>query len=286
MCRDDEKIAIIVDSGCDLGCELADKYNIKVLPLKVMYGMETFNDGIDIDPMMIYERFPNEIPKTSTPNTAEVMDLVEQIKDESYNKIIAICISSGLSGTYNTVKNVLEQDEDIDGEAIDSKNISIGAGLLAVLAAKLIEEGHSFEDIVNTLNRKIFDSRVFFYMDTLEYLKIGGRIGGVKGFVGKALDLRPIISCNESGTYYTETMIRGNKKSLTKLIKSVVKSDKGGRKLIAVMHGNAPSKVPEVKAMLEESISNYDIVSDKQITATMAVHTGPGLVGIGILNMD
>lgn len=280
------KTAIMIDSGCDLEQEFIEKYDIKVLRLKVMYGDDVYSDGLDIDPFEVYRRFPDEVPKTSTPNMYEVQELVQSIKDEGYEKIIAITISSGLSGTYNMVAMTFEEEEEIETFAFDTKNISIGAGLFAMWAAKKLDEGWTFEAVKHGLNDKIFDSKAFFYMDTLDYLRKGGRISPAVAIVGKALNLKPIISCNEKGTYYTVSKIRGQHKALEKII-DVVKEYVGDRKAeFAVMNGDAVSTVENVKKSLEEIYTNPQIVVEKQITASMAIHTGPGLIGIGVLLDD
>lgn len=278
-----EKIAILTDSGCDIPQKMALQYNMHVLPLKIMYGMEAFNDGVDIDPKTIYERFPDQIPTTSTPNLQEVLDELEQIKAEGYTKVIAVSISSGLSGTYNTVRLAISQVDGIDGYVFDTKNISFGAGIFAVYVGMLIEKHLSYDEIIAKLNPK--NSKIYYYMDTLDYLKAGGRIGGVKGFIGKALDLRPIISCNEEGVYYTVSMLRGNRNSIKKLVKQALEFDDDQEYLISILNGAAQEKVQEVKDMLSGHFKNGKIVLEKQITASMAVHTGPGLVGIGIFKL-
>ena len=117
------KTAIMVDSGCDISQEFIEQYDIKVLRLKVLYGDRMYSDGLDIDPLEVYRRFPQEIPTTSTPNMYEVSELVNEIKSEGYEKIIGITISSGLSGTYNAVAMAFEE-EDIETFAFDTKNIS------------------------------------------------------------------------------------------------------------------------------------------------------------------
>ena len=169
------KTAIMVDSGCDISQEFIEQYDIKVLRLKVLYGDRMYSDGLDIDPLEVYRRFPQEIPTTSTPNMYEVSELVNEIKSEGYEKIIGITISSGLSGTYNAVAMAFGE-EDIETFAFDTKNISIGAGLLAMWAAKKLSEGWTFEAVKHGLNDKINDSKVFFYMDTLDYLRKGRSI--------------------------------------------------------------------------------------------------------------
>lgn len=276
------KTAIMVDSGCDISQEFIEQYDIKVLRLKVLYGDRMYSDGLDIDPLEVYRRFPQEIPTTSTPNMYEVSELVNEIKSEGYEKIIGITISSGLSGTYNAVAMAFEE-EDIETFAFDTKNISIGAGLLAMWAAKKLSEGWTFEAVKHGLNDKISDSKVFFYMDTLDYLRKGGRISPAVAIVGKALNLKPIISCNEKGTYYTVSKIRGQHKGLEKLMDSLKDYIGDKKACLAIMNGDGTKYLDVIRARIKEMFPQCEVVVDKQITATMAIHTGPGLIGVGVL---
>lgn len=276
------KTAIMVDSGCDISQEFIENYDIKVLRLKVLYGDRMYSDGLDIDPLEVYRRFPQEIPTTSTPNMYEVSELVNEIKSEGYEKIIGITISSGLSGTYNAVAMAFEE-EDIETFAFDTKNISIGAGLLAMWAAKKLSEGWTFEAVKHGLNDKISDSKVFFYMDTLDYLRKGGRISPAVAIVGKALNLKPIISCNEKGTYYTVSKIRGQHKGLEKLMDSLKDYIGDKKAYLAIMNGDGTRYLDIIRARIKEMFPQCEVVVDKQITATMAIHTGPGLIGVGVL---
>ena len=276
------KTAIMVDSGCDISQEFIEQYDIKVLRLKVLYGDRMYSDGLDIDPLEVYRRFPQEIPTTSTPNMYEVSELVNEIKSEGYEKIIGITISSGLSGTYNAVAMAFEE-EDIETFAFDTKNISIGAGLLAMWAAKKLSEGWTFEAVKHGLNDKISDSKVFFYMDTLDYLRKGGRISPAVAIVGKALNLKPIISCNEKGTYYTVSKIRGQHKGLEKIMDSLKDYIGDKKAYLAIMNGDGTRYLDVIRARIKEMFPQCEVVVDKQITATMAIHTGPGLIGVGVL---
>lgn len=276
------KTAIMVDSGCDISQEFIEQYDIKVLRLKVLYGDRMYSDGLDIDPLEVYRRFPQEIPTTSTPNMYEVSELVNEIKSEGYEKIIGITISSGLSGTYNAVAMAFEE-EDIETFAFDTKNISIGAGLLAMWAAKKLSEGWTFEAVKHGLNDKISDSKVFFYMDTLDYLRKGGRISPAVAIVGKALNLKPIISCNEKGTYYTVSKIRGQHKGLEKLMDSLKDYIGDKKAYLAIMNGDGTRYLDVIRVRIKEMFPQCEVVVDKQITATMAIHTGPGLIGVGVL---
>ena len=164
-----DRVAVLTDSGCDVPQNFREKYNIFMLPLRVMY-----------DPIMVYRRFPDEYPSTSTPSLAEVQDIFDEIREAGYEKIIAVTISSGLSGTFNTIRLAAEQQDELEIFVFDTKNISVASGIWAIWAATKLENGWSFEEVKTGLQNKVYDSKVMFYMDTLKYLKKGGRIGKVR----------------------------------------------------------------------------------------------------------
>lgn len=281
-----QNIALIVDSGCDLPVSVTGRAGVYVLPVKIGYANELYTDGVDIFAETIYERFPAEIPKTSMPNVDEVCRIAERIKQDGYRQVIAVCMSSGLSGTCQVVKAALSEIEDLESFVFDTKNISIGSGFYGLWVYDRIRAGISFDDIVSVLKSKQADSKVFFYMDTLDYLKAGGRIGRVTGAVATVLGIKPIISCNEAGVYHTVTMIRGKKHSLAKLLESVVSTAENEPVWLAVMHGGAKAEAVEMAKLLKDKVKNGRIIIvEKQITASLAVHTGPGLVGVGVFKL-
>lgn len=282
------KTALIIDSGCDLPQDLIDLHHIFVARLRVIYPEKVYEDGVDINPLTVYKRFPAEIPKTSTPNMQEVLDVVDTIRKEGYENVIAISISSGLSGTYNAMRLALEETADLKTFAFDTLNISIGSGIFALWAAEQLENGKSFDDVTAGLKRKLRDSKICYYMDTLDYLAKGGRITPAIALVGKVLHLKPIISCNDDGIYYTVGKFRGSVKGISKLLEVTLKnaSAYGGRLWVSIMNGGAAEAAEEAKKTLLKSLPNAVVVVEKQITASMAIHTGPGLIGIGLFSLE
>jgi len=284
MSVNQQKTAVMIDSGCDVPAFVRERYDMmKVLPLRVMYPEKDYMDGVDIDPMMVYRRFPDEFPSTSTPSLAEVLDVLEDIRKEGYEKVIAVCISSGLSGTFNTIRLAASEVEGLEIFVFDTKNISIGSGLFAIWAAEKINEGMSFENITRKMQEKISDSKVFFYMDTLKYLQRGGRIGKVASTIGEVLKLKPIISCDENGTYYTVAKIRGSKFGKIRLLEEVVKFCFGHKVWIVVEEGDAHEEALAMQKLLKDTLHDATILHENQITATMAINTGPGLVGVAVM---
>ncbi|MDO4173759.1 MAG: DegV family protein [Eubacteriales bacterium] len=276
------KTVILVDSGCDIPQAFIKKHNIKVLRLRVSYEHEHHIDSVALA-YEVYKRFPKEIPRTSTPTMQDYYDMIDEIKSEGYENVLGIFISSQLSSTCQTAQMVLKEYPELHSFVFDSKNISIGAGLLAMWAAKELENKIPFEEVCARLPEKAKDSKVFFYMDTLEYLRKGGRIGGVAAVAGSLLKIKPIISCNEEGSYYTVEKIRGAKAGKEKIIQYVQKMCNDQPAWLALMNGDALDTAAEVKPILKKTIKKGLLVVEDQITATLAIHTGPGLLGIGVL---
>lgn len=277
------KVAILVDSGTDVPQELIEKYQMYVIPLKIIYKDRVYTDKVDITPEEIYQRLPQEIPGTSLPDGETITKIFEQIKQDGYEKILAVTISSGLSGTYNIVRLIAQQQEELEAYVLDTKNIGIGAGFSAIQAAKWLVEGMEWSLLIERLNELVKQTKVFFNVATLEYLQKGGRIGLVASILGTALKLNPIISCNDEGIYYTVGKARGRKKSLDRTV-SYVKERVGTAKVfnLAVAHGDAKEEATEMMARLKEEFPQAQQIYFGQISPALVVHTGPGLLGVGV----
>ena len=276
----DQKTAILMDSGGDLPYELCQQENIEYLPLHVIYPEGDYLDGVNIDPEMIYRRFPGEIPSTSTPSPQEILDKLRSLAEKGYRNVIAVTISSALSSTGNTIAAVAKQIRELSVTVFDTKNISFGSGIFALWAARQLKKGVKYEDLVDALRAKRSDSRQYFYMDTLKYLRHGGRIGRVSSLVGEALHIKPIISCDTDGVYYTVAKIRGERMGKRRLLEEICSVVGNRRCWIIIGHGAAPEEARQMKVLLQEKLANMEYLFTKQITATLANNTGPGLLGV------
>lgn len=278
-----EKIAILVDSGSDVPKEYRERYNMYLAPLTIIYKDGEYRDGIDIQPADVFRRFAEEIPSTSLPLPATVAGLFKQIKADGYDKVVAITISSGLSGTHEMFRTFGPNPEGLDVYYLDTKNIGIGSGLTAIRVGELIAEGLSFEEVCRRAEETVLNTKLFFCVSTLEYLRKGGRIGLVSATVGTMLDLKPVIACNEDGVYVTVAKARGRKKSLRLALEETIKFVEGCTDYsITVMHGAAQEEADEIMAELKAALPNPHVAVEGQITPVLVVHTGPGLIGIGI----
>lgn len=283
----DDRIAILVDSCTDVPKEYRDRYHMYVVPLMIIYKDAQYHDGVDIQPEEVFARFSEEIPSTSLPSPAEVGDVFKQIKADGYDKVIAVLISSGLSGTYEMVSGFGPSPEGLDAHYVDTKNIGIGSGFSAIRAGELIEAGHPFAEVCRGVEEAARSTRLYFCVSTLEYLVKGGRIGLVAGMLGSILDLKPVISCNEDGIYYTVAKARGRKKSLKLALDTALAFAEGSARYnITVMHGDARAEADELLAELKTHLPGYGYAIEGQITPALVVHTGPGLIGIGVQRLD
>lgn len=283
-----EKIAIITDSGADVPAEIAEKFHILTAPLLIEYKAGTFKDRVTITPDEIYARFEEEIPKTSLPQPSDMTALFEQVIAEGCTHVICATISSGLSGTHNAMSLVAKEFPQLTVAMIDTKNIGIGAGLSVIYAAELREQGLPFAEIIAKTEKIVSKTHLYFCVNTLEYLYAGGRIGLATYKLGTILNLRPVITCNSEGVYVTVAKARGRKASLRKAVELTQKDAAGSKRYrVAVAHGDALMEAEEIAAHAQIDFPyNIEPVRVGQVSPALVVHTGPGLIGIGVQVLD
>lgn len=191
-----DKILIASDSTCDLSPELIEKYNIQILPLGVTIGEQTYTDGVDIDPDMIYENYEKNgtLPKTAAVNIAQYEEFFEEKTKEGYS-IVFFAISSEMSSTFSNARLVAEDYENV--YAVDTRNLSTGGGLLVLTAAEMAEEGKSAKEIAEACSALTPNVDASFIIDSLEFLHKGGRCSAVAKVGATVLGLKPCITVKD-----------------------------------------------------------------------------------------
>jgi DegV family protein with EDD domain len=275
------KIALITDTTSDIPEDIVKKYNINVLPFRIIYKDREYRDKLEISPEKVYENLSKEIPTSSMPSMEDMETLFSSIEEQGYTHVIAIVLSTGLSGIYNGLRVVSENHSNITTFIYDSKSISAGEGIIVEQCGKLIEDGKSFEEIVESIPSIRKRIQIYFVVGTLEYLKKGGRIGKVAGTIGELLNIKPIVSVDiNDGKYYTYDKVRGRKQSLNRLIDIVNKVLKEKKCSLYIMHGYA---YEESKKIFEELGKNHNVTRKTfggYISPVSGVHSGPGLIGV------
>lgn len=281
-----EKIALITDSASDISVELLKENNIKLLPFKVIYSDGEYEDRTEITPKMMYERLSTEIPKTSLPSIEKIHSTLKNAVDEGYTHAIIITISKAFSGTYNAVRLVCEEFSDLETFIFDSKTLTMAQGAMVLETANLIKEGKSFTEICEILPtfREKFD--LFFTLDTLEYLQKGGRIGKVAGTIGNLLNVKPIITVADDGTYRTAAKVRGSKQAVSKMT-NIFKGYLEKHKYKAwILDGYGQDKVEALYKEIKDLPNVVECTLAGTIGPALGVNTGPGLVGLAIEKVD
>lgn len=283
-----EKIAILVDSGSDLSLDYIREEGFYYLPLYVNLDGKFLKDRLEISPEDFYAwiKTYNKLPKTSMPSPGDINELLEKIKEDGYDKVICINIGNKFSGTYNACK--LAEVPGLEVYAFNTGNLTLAQGYYATYAKKLIDEGKSFDEITKKLEEKIYDSKVFFTIDTFKYIVEGGRVPKTFGKIGDALSVKPIIKTDPpEGGFAIEKIVRGEKKTLSQLEKIIRKNLEGVKDYyFFISEGDYPDGHEKMKERLKDIIENAKVYKEGQISPTLGANTGPGLIGIGFFILD
>ena len=276
-----QKIALITDSACDLDLNTLKENNINLLPLRIIYSNGDYRDRIDISPQEVYDNLEKEVPKTSLPSAQETEETLNKLEEEGYTHVICISISSGLSGSFNAIRLALEDHPKLTSFVYDSKILAYPQGEIVLEVAKLIKEGKSFEEIVKEIPE--IRKRVigYFTINTLEYLKKGGRIGRLAGTVGELLNLKPIITTDEDGVYYNVAKVRGRKQSLSKMTELLKEYLAKGKCEVAVLHAGCEDEAIKYMNSLKD-LTNVVSIKIAEISPALGIHGGPGLIGFSV----
>ncbi len=222
---------------------------------------------------------PDEIPTTAMPSLHEISETFEQILREGFTHVLALHISNGLSGTVEAVRMVARDFENLKINVIDTKTLSMGTGWMVLDAARNIANGLCFDRVVESLQRIQSNVEVYYIIETLEYLRRGGRIGRVASMLGQFLHLKPIISVDREGNYFTYCKTRGRLKSIDKLVEIVENKVKESQIKLAIMNGGASQEFEKLVERLRQ-LPNINELVTSDISPALGVHTGPGLLGI------
>ncbi|MCB8816878.1 DegV family protein [Desulfosporosinus shakirovi] len=276
-----KRIALVTDSTADLTEEVKKDFEIHVIPLKVRFGEQEYSDG-ELTSEDFYRRLMEDkiLPKTSQPTPEEFSCLYSKLLEE-YQEVISVHISSALSGTFNAAYLAKEKFKERI-HLVDSKTISLGAGLMVMEVARNIKEGQDTEWILENLKKARKNIETLFTLNTLEYLQKGGRIGRVQGFMGSLLNIKPIIRVGDDGVYQTYGKAHSQKKALDSVIQAYQDVTKGRKPIrLVVAHGAAHKAGTYLKEALEYAFQLQTTVFT-QVGPVIGVHTGPGTVGAAI----
>ena len=271
-------IRIITDSTCEILPEEAIKLNIDIIPCSVAFDNISYKDKIDIDNKTFYEKLETctTLPVTSQPSPYDFYEVFKKYQDD---QIIGLFLSSKLSGTFQSAliaKDMFDKNDNI--HLIDTFNLTVANTLLVNEAIKLRDKNSSVENIVNHINDLIPRIKLIAYVDTIKYLKMGGRVSGMKALLAQSLSLSPIIGI-EDGLIVNLDKARGKKKANTIFEQFIEKYPVDTNYEIAYAHANCIDDLNKLMEIL--ALPNKQSINE--IGPVIGTHTGPKAYGIAYI---
>lgn len=275
-------VAFVTDSASDLDPAKAEADGIRIVPLLVTFGDETFRAGVDLSTDEFWTRMtaPNApFPKTAAAGPGEVKGIYDEVFEAGADAIVSIHVSHKLSAAIKSAEIAKEMLPDREIHIVDSQGASMAEGILASMGLEMARRGVSAGEIARVLNDRASDLRMYVSLETLEYLKKGGRISGARAAIGTLLSVRPIIAV-EDGVVDTADKPRTRAKSRERCIELICARP---IERLAILHTMAP----DIDAFREEVIRRAGLdaseVTVSIVGASVGPHLGPGCVGAAVL---
>lgn len=275
-------IRIVTDSAANLPPAVAREYGVHVVPLNVIIGEKTFREGVDLGAEEFYRLLPEASPPptTSQPSPVDFEQVYREILDAG-DEILAVTLSSALSGTYNSAvqgANLIGEEAPIS--IVDTKSVSAGEALMVIAAAQAARAGRPRAEIVRMIEQMAEEMLLIFTLETLEYLKRGGRIGGARAFLGSILRVKPVILIKD-GRVEAGDRVRNRRRAIERLVE--MERDRFGQQPVwaAIAHAVADDK--DVLAKEIEQALNVQYLLECEVGPVVGAHAGPGTVGVAVV---
>ena len=268
-------VRVVTDSACDLPDDLIERDGIEVVPLTIRFGKEGLVDRKELSTDECWRRLADSdvLPETSAPSAGAFEAAFRRQIADGATGIICINLSSKLSATMQSAQ-VAAQAVQADCPVVDSLMVSMGLGSLCLTAARRAADGDSLESIVANVTDRRNRSKLYGALDTLEFLKKGGRVGNARALLGSMLAIKPVLEVRD-GEVEEAGKVRTRSKALRLLVERV---KEGPFENLAVLHGNAPD-LDELLDLLEPLTPRDEIVIG-QIGPVIGTHAGPRVIGV------
>jgi DegV family protein with EDD domain len=271
-------VRIVTDSTCDLPAQVIAENGITVVPLYVNFGSESYLDGVDISRGEFYARLPaaSPPPVTSAPGTATFTSIYRRLIDEGATGILSIHIGSVLSNVYNVAKMAAAGIGEVPVRVLDGGQITLGTGFLVLQAALLAASGAALDSIVATVEAMANRMHSFAALDTLEYLRRGGRVSLLKFSVGTLLQLKPILKMHAGKVVTDRARTSGG--AVRRLID--LAAHLGPLESIALVHASALDRLEQFRREVEAHFPGVPIRMVGEVAPVIGAHVGPRSIGI------
>ncbi|RWZ56208.1 DegV family protein [Bacillus licheniformis] len=274
------KTAVVTDSTAYIPKDLRDRYNIHMIPLNVIFGETSYREEIDMSWKDYYKEVKahENLPTTSQPAYGELISLYEKL-GETYDAVISIHLSSGISGTFNSAVSASGMLEGIKVYPFDSEISCMAQGFYAIEAAEMAEKGATPEEIIRHLDHMKTSMRAYFMVDDLSHLQRGGRLSGAQAFVGSLLKVKPILHF-ENKLIVPYEKIRTRKKAMNRLFELFGEDAEKGKPLRAVViHANREEEADQIIEELSKQYAHVEFYKS-YFGPVIGTHLGEGAMGI------
>lgn len=275
-------VRIFTDSTADLPPALAQEHGIGVIPLSVIFGDEVYKEGSEITPDLFYEKLQKakQLPTTSAPSVGDFLEGYREALKTS-DEILSIHISSKLSATHDAAKQAAAQlaDEGARIDVIDSQTVSAGMAFLAIAAAKAAAVGATIDELKRLVEGMVPRIHVHIVLDTLEYVRRGGRIGRARAFLGTMLRVKPLLSIRD-GEVHPEERVRTRAHAVDRLYQMATSYP--NIEQVGVAYSTNAEEAEQMRRRLSEGLDGKDVYVAR-LGPVVGVHGGPGTLGVGIL---
>jgi DegV family protein with EDD domain len=273
-------VRIVTDSACDLPEAACSELGVEVVPLTIRFGEREYVDRVELSTEAFWREVQSAsaLPETAAPSVGAFEETFRRLADDGADGIVCINLSAGLSATMQSAQVAAKAlDGQIPIEVVDSESASMGIGNLAVYAARRAQSGATVDEIVREVEDRRSRQHVFATLDTLEFLRKGGRIGGAQAMLGSMLSIKPVIEVRE-GVVEQAAKVRTRSKALRYLVDQI---PEGNVEAISVLHAMAPD-LDEFLALMEPKVPDAEVMVGT-IGPVIGVHTGPRVIGIAFV---
>ena len=272
-------VRIVTDSTCDLSAEEVKRLGVDIIPLKVLFGETEYIDGVDLTAPQFYKMLAQqqELPKTSQVPPQTFLQLCAQCL-RAEDEVVILTISSTLSGTYQSALMAKEQLGSDKIHVVDSRQVTASLAILVRYAARLRDEGRSAEQIAAALERKREKARLYAVVDTLKYLRMGGRLSATVAVAGSVLGIKPILSVKD-GSLAMEGKARGFATACERVSHIFLADDVDRRMPMCFVHSDAPDKARMLQKLCREEIKGREELT-VEVGPVVGTHAGPGCAGV------
>ena len=275
------RVGIVCDSTCDVGPQWLQEHGVDMVPLKVLFGDETYLDGVDLTPAAFYEKLAKatELPKTSQPSPAEFSAAYQKLADEGCTGIVSIHLTAALSGTIESA-TMAAASASIPVRVVDTLLVSIAEALVIRAAVTARDAGSDLDAVEAAARYAAEHCRLLFALDTLDYLVKGGRAGKAQGLAASVLNIKPVLTFNGEGIIEPFKKAKGTKKAIAEIAAQAAHDSAKGRISVGILSSQAPDLVDELKAALDAAGADYDLAFVSEVGAAIGTYAGPRAVGV------